>query len=93
MLTLHRILCPVDFSEPSKRALRYALAVARWHESEIAVLHVEDLLLHAATIEAGDYPELAERHIRNSGTSSKPPAARIERSGCTLLPVARSRAS
>ena len=64
MLTLHRILCPVDFSEPSKRALRYALAIARWHESQIAVLHVEDLLLHAATIEAGGYPELTERHYQ-----------------------------
>jgi nucleotide-binding universal stress UspA family protein len=64
MLTLHRILCPVDFSEPSQRALRYALAIARWHESEIAVLHMEDVLLHAATVEAGGYHELAERHHR-----------------------------
>jgi nucleotide-binding universal stress UspA family protein len=60
-MTLHRILCPVDFSEPSKRALRYALAIARWHASEIAVVHVQDVLLHAATIEAGGYPELAGR--------------------------------
>ena len=64
MLTLHRILCPVDFSEPSKRALRYALAVARWHEAEIAVLHVEDPLLHAVTVEAGGFPELVERHYQ-----------------------------
>ena len=62
MLTLHRILCPVDFSEPSKRALRYALAIARWHEAELAVLHVRDVLLHAATIEAGGYPELVARN-------------------------------
>jgi nucleotide-binding universal stress UspA family protein len=62
MMKLSRILCPVDFSEPSKRALQYALAVARWHESEITVLHVEDALLHAATVEAGGYPELIERN-------------------------------
>jgi nucleotide-binding universal stress UspA family protein len=61
MLTLHRILCPVDFSEPSKRALRYALAIARWHEAELAVLHVQDALLHAASAEAGDYAGLADR--------------------------------
>jgi nucleotide-binding universal stress UspA family protein len=61
MLTLHRILCPVDFSELSMRALRYALAIARWHEAEIVVLHVEDPLLHVATIEAGGYPELTKR--------------------------------
>jgi nucleotide-binding universal stress UspA family protein len=60
MLTVRRILCPVDFSEPSQRALRYALAIARWHESEVAVLHVQDVLLHAATVEAGAYPELAQ---------------------------------
>ena len=64
MLTLHRILCPVDFSEPSKRALRYALAVDRWHESEVAVLHVEDPLLHAMTIDAGEYAETTEGHYQ-----------------------------
>jgi len=62
MLTLHRILSPIDFSEPSKRALRHALAIARWHESEVTVLHVEDVLLHAASVSAGGYPELAKRH-------------------------------
>jgi nucleotide-binding universal stress UspA family protein len=61
MLTLQRILCPVDFSEPSKRALRFALAVARWHESELTVLYMEDVLLHAATVGAGGYPGLVAR--------------------------------
>jgi nucleotide-binding universal stress UspA family protein len=59
MMMLHRILCPVDLSGPSKRALRYALAIARWHESEITVVHVEDPLLHAATIEAGGHLDMA----------------------------------
>jgi len=61
-MTLHRILCPVDFSEPSRRALRHALAIARWHEAEVSVLHVEDVLLTAASVEAGGYTGLAERH-------------------------------
>jgi nucleotide-binding universal stress UspA family protein len=61
MITLRRILCPVDFSEPSKRALRHALALARWHESELTVLHVEDILLHAASVEASGYRDLPER--------------------------------
>jgi nucleotide-binding universal stress UspA family protein len=61
MMTLHRILCPIDFSEPSKRALRHALAIARWHDSEVTVLHVEDVLLHAATAESAGHMELAER--------------------------------
>ncbi len=61
MMMPHKILCPVDFSEPSKRALRYALAIARWYDSELTVVHVEDALLHAAALEAGGYPELGER--------------------------------
>jgi len=62
MRTVHRILSPIDFSEPSKRALRHALAIARWHEAELTVLHVEDVLLHAAAVEAAGYPELLNRH-------------------------------
>jgi len=61
MLTLHRILCPVDYSEPSRRALRYALAIARWHGADIAVLHVQDARRHLAGVEAGSDPDLAER--------------------------------
>ena len=65
MFKLHRVLCPVDFSEPSRRALRYASTIARWHESELVVLHMEDLLLHAAAIEAGGNPELTESHYQD----------------------------
>jgi len=59
-----RILCPVDFSEASKRALQYAVALARWHDSEITVVHVEDVLLHAATIEGGGHPDMVERQYQ-----------------------------
>lgn len=48
MMTIHRILCPVDFSEQSLAALRQALAIARWHEADVSVLHVEDPLLRTA---------------------------------------------
>ena len=40
MITLRRILCPVDFSEFSKRALDLALVIARWYEAELVVVHV-----------------------------------------------------
>jgi nucleotide-binding universal stress UspA family protein len=62
MLTLDRILCPVDFSDASRRALRYALAIARWHGSEITVLHVEDVLLYAASVDAAAYPDIGHTH-------------------------------
>jgi nucleotide-binding universal stress UspA family protein len=40
MIAIRRILCPVDFSEYSRRALDHAVAIARWYESRITVLHV-----------------------------------------------------
>lgn len=39
MITVKRILCPVDFSEHSRHALEYAVVLAGWYESEITVLH------------------------------------------------------
>jgi nucleotide-binding universal stress UspA family protein len=42
------ILCPIDFSEPSRGALRYAVAIAARFESHVTVLTVNDPLLVAA---------------------------------------------
>ena len=40
MIQFTRILCPVDFSESSTRALAHAAALARWYEAQLTVLHV-----------------------------------------------------
>ena len=40
MIEIRRILCPTDFSDFSRRALDYAVAIAGWYESTITVLHV-----------------------------------------------------
>jgi nucleotide-binding universal stress UspA family protein len=40
MIQIRRILCPIDFSEFSRRALEHAVALGRWYEAEITVLHV-----------------------------------------------------
>lgn len=40
MMALKRILCPVDFSEFSRRALDHALGVARCYGSTVTALHV-----------------------------------------------------
>ena len=40
MIELKRILCPVDFSEYSDHALRYAMKMASWYGSTLHVLHV-----------------------------------------------------
>ena len=40
MIEIRRILCPIDFSEQSRRALDHAVAIARWYEAAVTVLHV-----------------------------------------------------
>jgi nucleotide-binding universal stress UspA family protein len=40
MIAFRHILCPIDFSETSIRALTYATAVATWYEAQLEVLHV-----------------------------------------------------
>jgi nucleotide-binding universal stress UspA family protein len=40
MIHIQRILCPTDFSDFSRRALDHAVAIAKWYESTITLLHV-----------------------------------------------------
>lgn len=40
MIEIPRILCPIDFSDYSRRALDHAVAIARWYKSTVTVLHV-----------------------------------------------------
>lgn len=40
MIEFKRILCPVDFSDSSNRALAHAAALARWYEAQLTLLHV-----------------------------------------------------
>lgn len=39
-MKLTRIICPVDFSDASRDALRHAAALARWTHASLTVLHV-----------------------------------------------------
>jgi nucleotide-binding universal stress UspA family protein len=40
MIEIKHILCPVDFSDGSRRALDHAAAIARWYGATATVLHV-----------------------------------------------------
>lgn len=40
MIEIRRILCPIDFSDLSRRALDHSVAIANWYESTITLLHV-----------------------------------------------------
>ena len=56
MITIQRILCPVDLSETSFRALQHAAALAGWYESALTALYVE----HTVPTAAGwDFEEFA----------------------------------
>ena len=60
------ILCPLDFSEASTRALEYGLSLAKEADARLILLHVvEDLLAHA-DMETLEHLSLGEdyRHAR-----------------------------
>lgn len=44
MIEIRRILCPVDYSEFSRRALDYAMGIARWYGSTITLFHVSPIM-------------------------------------------------
>ncbi len=59
---VQRVLCPIDFSESSLRALRYAATVAREAGADLVVLHVIELLPEATVyghgvVDVGAYDE------------------------------------
>jgi nucleotide-binding universal stress UspA family protein len=45
MIEIQHVLCPVDFSETSRHALEHAMAVAKWYDARVTVLHVVHPLL------------------------------------------------
>lgn len=47
MTDIHNILCPVDRSEISRRALLVAAALARWHDARLRVMEVVSVPLPA----------------------------------------------
>ena len=74
MLTVHRILCAVDFSPSSARALDHALVFTRWFRSGLHVLYVQHGTLlppegpagrRASTFQVWDYlPRLQAKLTR-----------------------------
>ena len=48
MIDIRRILCPIDFSDCSRRALDHAVAIAKWYEATITLVHVSPIVPLAA---------------------------------------------
>lgn len=53
MIRLQRILVPTDFSEHSKKALAYAVELAKTYRAEVVVLHVLELPLYPVSFGVG----------------------------------------
>lgn len=56
MIEIRRILCPIDFSDHSRRALDHALAIAKWYHASVTMLHVSPLLPVAAYASGSGMP-------------------------------------
>jgi nucleotide-binding universal stress UspA family protein len=91
VIQFRRILCPVDLSETSIRALTYAAALASWYDAQLEVLHVvpapEEALAsgYAAVVGPSDHPashDAVVAEIRRSleavGATNLNPAVRVE---------------
>jgi nucleotide-binding universal stress UspA family protein len=56
MIELRNVLCPVDFSDVSRRALDHAIAIAGWFGSHLTVVHVYHVPLTAVALGSGMAP-------------------------------------
>lgn len=58
------ILCPVDFSSPSRRALKNAIHLARRFDVELIVLHVIRPLFAVPGLGTSDENDMQESHVK-----------------------------
>lgn len=56
MIEITRILCPVDLSDTSRRALDHAVAIARWYGASITVLRVVPQAVPVVSYAGALYP-------------------------------------
>jgi nucleotide-binding universal stress UspA family protein len=64
MIEIRRILCPTDFSTFAERALRQAIPLARWYESDLTVLHVVPPAVPVDGMLAYTLPTLGDPDVR-----------------------------
>src|SRR5712671_933188 len=68
MSEFSRVLCPVDFSEFSVRAFRYALSLAQHYRAKLFVLHVVELWRYpSAGFSPGKYFDEFCQHLLHEG--------------------------
>ncbi len=82
---LKKILVPIDFSECSRKALQYAIPLARQFEASLTLLHVVQVNYYAGDFGTVDVA-LLENEMRSNG--EKQLAELIEREVGAALPCA-----
>jgi nucleotide-binding universal stress UspA family protein len=75
--TLKRILVPIDFSDCSKKALQYALPLAKEHQAEITLLYVVPPAYGSGEYTGIDYAQL-EASLKVGGQKELAKLARNE---------------
>ncbi len=60
-IQFQHVLCPVDYSDFSRRALDHAAAIARWYGAELTVVHAVPLAIPAPVIPPAEMAVLVER--------------------------------
>jgi len=91
MIRLHHILCPVDLSDTSTRALQHAAALAGWYESALQVLYVDTTLPIEGLSNVGDFAVARHAVIEAAPTERARDEVRrfVARAGCnTTVDVA-----
>jgi nucleotide-binding universal stress UspA family protein len=86
MIELRRILCPIDFSATSRRALDHALALARWYQADVKLIHVYHVVPIApfapeTTLAAPLAPEYRAQlagELARFADTEREPSARLE---------------
>jgi nucleotide-binding universal stress UspA family protein len=63
VIGMHRILCPVDLTPFSRRALEHAAVLARWYEAELHALFVVPLLPTVLGFPAGTLPHGVDTNV------------------------------
>jgi universal stress protein A len=89
-IQLKNILVPVDFSDPSDQALRYAARFAQHFGSEMTLLHVVQRISVAPFPEVPPYLAFVEEDFENAETALQTLAARQTLKSSAIHTVVRT---
>ena len=76
MIQIKKVIHPTDFSDNSKEALQYAIAICEWHKAELLLLHVSEVLEFAPPEYYMDKDE-ASRQLKERINAAKNELERI----------------